>query len=1229
MNATGDVIMVHGGDSAAATRRTSRTMEPSAKLQEQLQEKSQAVGKNNDTAAKTPYGGNEGKSELVDEAGQPQGLDCALGNNLSLMQTILRAMLHETSAQLIGEQKKMFERLWKALMGSQQTATQMMGDQLEMIRQLQQRLNEQSARQLRVMREQMNEQIKTIREQSAKELEQMREEVMRELAKAQVQATEETKQVKEEVHGAQTSPQPSYADVARTPPTSQPSNVRTLSSMRTTPSSFTDTPFCTIDMSRISEEDRVKAQVGEVRQAIEEKVRTRDGQKGWRCAAVVRDVGNADLIKVVCRDEKEVQLVKEVAEKVVVKGARVLRGQLYPIKVDGANRTAVLDSPGNILRGAAEALGEENEVTIAKMHWLSNKKNGKMYGSMVIYLTKASDARRPLEERYFHLAGESGSTNVFERRQGLAHDEESVRRRVIVIETAKPSSQSAFCVVVHMSRRVKTVGCGNYISPMATNLRIFQLNVHKSDAVQLNMMNDKDFQDYAVLVVAEPYAPNIEGSVVTTPNSHRDWINTGKRTDIVLAGGFNRRDQLWVGDEVTAELAEEKVRCGIHPTEHGLDHRAIRTEFDLTTPERTAEPRLLFKNVPWNAIREIVKDKLAPLPTYTFWRNLARARRRTGQRIDNLEDRARGASKEYHDAIRRQKKAPQNDFLADGTNICHAAKEQTGRRRRIKSSRQKPGKSDYKQAKAWRPISPLSALGKILEAVVADRISYAVETYELLPADRFGPRKRRSAEQALLLFQEQVYKAWRNRKVVSLVSFDVKGAYNGVFKDRFLQRLEAREIPKRLAGLPQGSPPSPILFLFFNADQVQSNIDANGGSIAFVDDYSAWVTGPTAEDNREGIQAIIDRALAWERCSEATFECDKTAIFHFTCVIGRTSRIPFTMKGEVVKPKQKVKLLGVIMDTKLRFKKHMAEVAARGLSAAMCLRRLKMLSPRTTRQLLVATNGRNSSGRSGSDYPDGVRTACSSGPEAVRQHQDPTKDTSAGSTQGVDESEIHVTPEKADACTRGRGIERMETVHAYAVPLWCGRVSTVCESDHETATAAAKDVNDIIIATSASDRRGLVGIGGVVVHRSPGQADKTVARYSITVGSRHDQNSYTAELEAIAMALRCMPDGLQCRQLTAFSSSQSALKAIARPRQQSGQATIRQFYEHMKRLAKGHNRVKMMWILSRDDDRTLGREAKRQAQRAIRAGCTPQSPGSIHWDQTGSSPTASTTGTTR
>lgn len=173
-------------------------------------------------------------------------------------------------------------------------------------------------------------------------------------------------------------------------------------------------------------------------------------------------------------------------------------------------------------------------------------------------------------------------------------------------------------------------------------------------------------------------------------------------------------------------------------------------------------------------------------------------------------------------------------------------------------------------------------------------------------------------------------------KQLSLVSFDVKGAYNGVCKDRLLQRMEARGIPKVLcrwvaafgsertasmqinghtsgrlkipqAGLPQGCPMSPILFLFFDADLVQRQIVARGGAIAFVDDFMAWVTGSTAQSNREDREAIIEDALKWESRSGSTVEADKTAIIHFTRESYKTDAQPFTIKGQTVQPNEHVR----------------------------------------------------------------------------------------------------------------------------------------------------------------------------------------------------------------------------------------------------------------------------------------------------------------------------------
>ncbi|KJZ69561.1 hypothetical protein HIM_11054 [Hirsutella minnesotensis 3608] len=208
-----------------------------------------------------------------------------------------------------------------------------------------------------------------------------------------------------------------FADIARSLPASPPTSVRNIAGP-TKQGTVGERLQCTIDTSHVNESNRHKAQIGQIRQAVEEEMRAKNGQETWRCAAVVRESRNADRVKIVCRDEAELQMVKEAAQKTATEGARVMRDQLYPVRVDNANRTAVLDAEGNIRPGAIEALSAENRVTIGKISWLSKRESGKAYGSMVVYVTKKSDAERLLEGYYFDLAGESATTYMFEPRTG-------------------------------------------------------------------------------------------------------------------------------------------------------------------------------------------------------------------------------------------------------------------------------------------------------------------------------------------------------------------------------------------------------------------------------------------------------------------------------------------------------------------------------------------------------------------------------------------------------------------------------------------------------------------------------------------------------------------------------------------------------------------------------------------------------------------------------------------
>ncbi|OKO91128.1 hypothetical protein PENSUB_13117 [Penicillium subrubescens] len=71
-----------------------------------------------------------------------------------------------------------------------------------------------------------------------------------------------------------------------TPQMSYPSNIRTFSSSNTTPTTFADTFYCTIDTSKMADNENERMSAGSSRTAVDTEIRTMESYMHWRCRAV-------------------------------------------------------------------------------------------------------------------------------------------------------------------------------------------------------------------------------------------------------------------------------------------------------------------------------------------------------------------------------------------------------------------------------------------------------------------------------------------------------------------------------------------------------------------------------------------------------------------------------------------------------------------------------------------------------------------------------------------------------------------------------------------------------------------------------------------------------------------------------------------------------------------------------------------------------------------------------
>lgn len=134
-------------------------------------------------------------------------------------------------------------------------------------------------------------------------------------------------------------------------------------------------------------------------------------------------------------------------------------------------------------------------------------------------------------------------------------------------------------------------------------------------------------------------------------------------------------------------------------------------------------------------------------------------------------------------------------------------------------------------------------------------------------------------------------------------------------------------------GIPQGSPVSPILFLFFSAPILEkaSECRYKGAAIyvfAYVDDTYILSVSKSYETNCRAIARCHDMVLKCAGELGVTFSPEKYNLMHFKRPYSRGADCTLIPKipGFNKKPEAHLRILGVEVDKGLRWEEHIQEV---------------------------------------------------------------------------------------------------------------------------------------------------------------------------------------------------------------------------------------------------------------------------------------------------------------
>ncbi|KAJ3529987.1 hypothetical protein NM208_g9523 [Fusarium decemcellulare] len=270
----------------------------------------------------------------------------------------------------------------------------------------------------------------------------------------------------------------------------------------------------------------------------------------------------------------------------------------------------------------------------------------------------------------------------------------------------------------------------------------------------------------------------------------------------------------------------------------------------------------------------------------------------------------------------------------------------------------KLGKDTYQNPRSWRPIALLSAIGKLLEKIIANRLKDLALNHNLLPDTQFGlPGKCTTT--ALQFLLDPVYQAWTGKKVpirrvkkrwkkwvlkkmkATLVGLDIKGAFDHVDRTELLKALIEKGVPdwlvlfiwsflsSRSTILRMPGSTSDPFWVDIGIPPRQSHV---AHSLPFL--RRAHSRKPVSDDystNCEALEVAHEAIMSWATRVGITFSPEKYNVMHFKKPWSREPDCTLmpNIPGMGGKVKDSMVILGVEVDRQLRWYAHFEKIKAK------------------------------------------------------------------------------------------------------------------------------------------------------------------------------------------------------------------------------------------------------------------------------------------------------------